>query len=388
MKTIRVLMVVRLFHPWIGGAERQAHQLAKKLTEKGIDVQVVTGWWFRGTPKFESVDGIPVFRNHTMWHMFDIRGLRKLGGFLYIATLWWHLWKRQGDYDIIHVHSLSYHTFAAVLAGRWLKRKTVTKLANSGTASDIRKMCRNQQLPLTRYMLPMALKSDRFVATNPTIAAELRGAGVPSERVLHLTNGVETTTISPKSNYFAHRPVRLVFVGRLHEQKGVDVLLHAFQRLVRRFPADDLHLDVVGDGPLREDLQALTQELGIQDRVAFVGSTDRVSRYMSRADIFVLPSRAEGISNALLEAMAHGLPVVASRIPGNVDVVEHQRSGLLCTVNDPGSLARNLMPLLTFPDLRERLGKAARLSVQERFSLNHIADRYVNIYQELLPVNP
>ena len=249
MKSMRVLMVVRLFYPWVGRAERQAQKLAQKLVENNVDVNIVTGWWFRGTPQRDEIDGIPIFRNHTMWEMFDIKGLRRFGGYLYICSLLWFLWRRRADYDVIHVHGLNYHTFAAVLASRWVNRKTVTKLANSGQASDIIKMRNNRQLPLSQYMLPTALKCDRFVAINAAIAQELADVGVPTDKIVRLPNGVETDLITAKPCYALHDPIRLVFVGRLHEQKGLDVLLMALKQLLEHDPHLNLCLLLIGEGP-------------------------------------------------------------------------------------------------------------------------------------------
>jgi glycosyltransferase involved in cell wall biosynthesis len=375
-------MVVRLFYPWVGGAERQAHKLAQHLKARNIEVEIVTGWWFRGTPQREILDGIPVFRNQTLWEMFGVKGLRKFGGYLYIGSLLWHLWRRRTAYDVLHIHGLNYHTFAAVLAGRWFRHKTLTKVANSGPASDILKMRRNQQLLLARYMLPTALCCDRFVAINDAIVQELTAAGVPASRIVKLANGVETDDIPAKANYTLHDPPRLIFVGRLHYQKGIDVLLKAFQALVQQHPA--LRLQILGDGPLRDQLKALADELGVTAQVEFVGQTDRVLDYLQQADVFVLPSRAEGVSNALLEAMACGLPVVVSRIPGNVDVVEHEQNGLLCTAEAPIALAQTIASLLDQPELLERLGRAARRTVENFYSLESVAERYVGIYQGLL----
>jgi len=382
-RPVRVLMVVRLFYPWIGGAERQAHKLARELRQRGIPVEIVTGWWFRGTPQREIFDGIPVFRNHTLWDLFGIRGLRRFGGYLYLFTLLWHLWRRRAHYDVIHVHGLNYHTAPAVLAAHWFRRKIITKLANSGSASDIHKFRTSQQLPGARFLFPTALRCDRFIATNPTIRQELIAAGVSSEKIVELTNGVETDSIQPRSDYSLHHPIRLLFVGRLHRQKGLDVLLAAFASLVQQHPRLNLRLQVLGEGPLRESLMRLAFELEIASRVDWIGQTDRVMDYFQQADLFVLPSRAEGISNALLEAMACGLPVVASKIPGNVDVVEHGRNGLLFSVDDQASLASALTLLLARADLRERLGRAARQAVESRFSLGFIADRLIALYREL-----
>jgi glycosyltransferase involved in cell wall biosynthesis len=379
----RVLMVIRLFYPWLGGTQRQAHRLARELIERGIDVQFVTGRWFRGTPREETIDGIPVFRNHTLWEGFGIRGVRRFGGYLYILTLLWHLWRKRHSYDVIHVHGLSYHTFAAALAGRWLGKPTITKLANSGSASDIRKMRMDQHLALSRFMLPAALRCDRFVALTETVERELIEAGVPGERIVRIPNGIDPEHEASRTGDEPHRPARVVFVGRLHEQKAVDILLRAAALIGRQRPQRDLRVDLVGDGPLGNELTALARELGIAEIVGFHGDRDDVTSFLRAADVFVLPSRAEGISNALLEAMAFGLPVVASAVPGNTDVIEHEENGLLVEVDDPVALAAAILRVLDEADLRERLGRRARRTVETTYSIDLVARRYIALYGEL-----
>jgi len=381
---IRVQMIVRLFFPWVGGAEKQAHKLARMLRERNVDVEIATGWWFRHTLRREVIDGIPVFRNHTLWEMFGIRGLRRFGGYLYMLTLFWYLWRRRADYEILHVHGLNYHAAVAVLAARWFHRKTIVKLANSGQASDILKMRIGQQLPLSRFLLPLALKSDRFVATSRAIVQELIDVGVAADRITQLPNGVETDLIPAKTNFDLHDPVRLIFVGRLHEQKGLDVLLAAFQQLVRSYPDLHLRLQLLGDGPLCSELTELCRKLDIASHVDFVGMTEQVFEYLQGADIFVLPSRAEGNSNALLEAMTCGLPVVVSDIPANLNVTESGLNSLVFTVDDPNSLASAVALLFEQPELRERLGKAARHTIESRYGLGSITDRYISLYKDVL----
>jgi glycosyltransferase involved in cell wall biosynthesis len=383
-RPLRVLMVIRLFYPWLGGTQRQAHRLARELIDRGVQVHLVTGWWFRGTPQRETIDGIPVFRHHTLWDGFGIRGARTLGGYLSILTLLWHLWRQRDSYDVIHVHGLSYHTFAASLAGRWLGKPTIAKLANSGRASDIMKMRKSQHLALSRFMLPIALRCDRFVALNTVVTRELLDAGVPGARILQIPNGIEVGTTPILSRRELHRPARALFHGRLHQQKGVDVLLRAAV-LIRECRSDaSITFDVVGDGPQREELSALAKDLDVASDVRFLGYRDDVAPFLDGADAFVLPSRAEGISNALLEAMAVGLPVVTSAVPGNTDVVEHEANGLLVEVDDPASLAAALLRLLDEPDLRGRLGREARRTVETRYSIEQVGERYVNLYRELV----
>lgn len=383
-KPARVMMVVRLFYPWIGGTERQAHKLARKLVEQQQAVELVTGWWFRGTARRESIDGIPLYRNFTLWHFLDIKGLRKFGGYLYILSLILYLWRRRADYDLIHVHGLNYHTFAAVIAGRLTGRKVLVKLANSGRASDINKMRNDKQLALARYMLSTALQCNRFVALNEKVVKELRAVGVPPEKIVELGNGVEVDDNMCRVTYALHEPARILYVGRLHKQKGLDTLLHAFQRLRFRRSDSSMHLRLVGDGPLREKLIALAEQLKISPWVEFQGESDQVRAELHEADIFVLPSRAEGLSNALLEAMSCGLPVVVSDIPGNRDVIDDGENGLRFGLDDPEALAVRLDRLLAREMLRRRLGQAGFRTVQREYSLDHIAECYTALYEELM----
>ena len=233
---MRVLMVVRQYYPWVGGTERQAEKLSRALIDLGADVKVITGWWFRGTPQQEVINNIPVYRNFTMWRMFDIHGLRKFGSYLYMLTLFTYLWRHRNHYDVIHVHMLNFHTFVSVLAGRWLKKKTLTKIACSHSYSDIRRMEENSTMPGTRHMLPTALKSDLFLALSSVGVEELQEAGIASEKIVTIPNGVEVKGIPAKMDYRLNDPITLVFVGRLHTQKGLDILLPAFNHIITARP--------------------------------------------------------------------------------------------------------------------------------------------------------
>lgn len=377
----RVMMVVRLFAPWVGGTERQAQKLATTLAAMGVDVRISTGRWFPGTPGSEIIHGVRVFRNHTLWEFFGIRGFRKLGGYMYMLTLALFLWRERMSYDIVHVHGLNYHTAVCAIVGRRLGKPVVAKLANSGPDSDIVKMRESQQLAGARILLPAALRCDRFVALNKVIVQELLEAGVERERIVEIPNGVDDS-VAKRRDDRDPGPIRVVFVGRIHEQKDLSTLVKSICLIESKRPGL-VDVSLVGDGPLRTSLQQQVLDADISDRVHFMGSSDDVAGILESSDIFVLPSRAEGLSNALLEAMAAGLPSVASKIPGNIDVIEDGRTGLLVDPGDEDGLAEALTRLADQPDLRLRLGTAARKEASERYGLGTIARRYVGLYREM-----
>ncbi len=380
---IRVVMVVRLFHPWVGGTERQALALAKSLIAAGVDVRIVSGWWFRGTPRRETIDGVPVFRNLTLWEFFGIRGLRTLGGYLYVVSLAWHLWWTRRTYDVVHIHGMNYHSAVAVRVAQWCGTPAITKLANSGAASDVDKMRLDRQLRGARFFLSTALRSDRFIALNQAVIDDLAAVGVPRERIIALPNGVVLDGVTPKPDYRIEGRAHVVFVGRLHEQKELEVLIEAVAMLEQR-TRGRVRVTLVGEGPHRSTLESLVDRLGLTEIVALPGETDDVRSVLEQADMFVLPSRAEGLSNALLEAMAHGLPAVASDIPGNSDLITDGRNGLLFAPGDPGALADRLELLVGDESKRGDLGRQARESVESHYALAEITARYISLYEDLV----
>jgi L-malate glycosyltransferase len=378
----RVMMVVRQFSPWVGGTERQARKLSAMLLRLGTPVQVVTGWWQRGTPQREVIDGLPVFRNYTAWNMGGVRGIRRLAGYLYMLTLFWYLWRQRRCYDLVHVHLLGYAAWPAVLAGRWLGKKTVIKIANSGSYSDLSRMQRNDMLPGQRQMLPVTLRADRLVALNPEIVDELQAAGVPPERIEVIPNGVELDT-TVKCDYGVGAELIVTYAGRLHPSKGLGVLLAAFQRARQLRPRWQWRLWLLGDGPLHNELEAQVRQLGLTEAVRFWGQVGEVATYLAQTDMFVLPSLSEGLSNALLEAMAHGLPCVASQIGGNTTLIRHGDTGLLVKPQVAEDLAAAFIRLADDEGLRAQLGRRARQAVQAEFSLEVVARRYQALYTRL-----
>jgi glycosyltransferase involved in cell wall biosynthesis len=381
---MRVLMIVRQFYPWIGGTEKQAQKLAAKLIDLGIHVQVVTGWWQRSTKRKEMVGKIPVTRNFTCWGMLGIKGLRKFGGYVYILSLFLFLWRHRNRYDLIHIQKLSYPAFPGVIAGRLFHKKTIIKIANSGQYSDIRRMRENYLLPGQKMMLSSTLTADKMIAVNNQIISELKEAGVPSKRIVFIPNGVELDLSRCKSDYGLHDPVTIVFIGRLHPQKALDVLLKAFHQVIDIRPNLNWRLSLIGEGSLRKDLEKLSDQLGIKALVKFRGAVDNVSDHLTQADIFVLPSRAEGMSNAMLEAMAYGLPCVASSISANKDLIENGEQGLLVEPGNPSDLAEAITRLAGDDKLRQKCGKMSVKMIKANYELTAIAKKYVQNYQHLL----
>mgnify|MGYP001371605594 CR=1 FL=1 len=171
-------------------------------------------------------------------------------------------------------------------------------------------------------------------------------------------------------------------VGWLTDIKGHRYLIEAFGQIARDVPS--AHLVVVGSGDLKEHLLDLATTLGVRDRVHLIGHRDDVEVCLTGMDLFVLPSLNEGMGRALIEAMAAGLPVVASQVGGVPALIEHERTGLLVPPADSHALAASLRSLLERPDLRRQLGEAGRRSVTERFAAEAMVRALEQLYQETL----
>ncbi len=194
-------------------------------------------------------------------------------------------------------------------------------------------------------------------------------------------NGIEPC--SPAAH--PHRPdgldpsrLHAIMVGRLTPIKAIDVAVDALAQLA---PTSAWHLDVVGDGPLRADLEAQARRRGVGDRVTFHGFRRDVAALMTHSDALVMPSRHEGLPYTLLEAMSLGLPTVASDVGGLAEVLRHEQTGLLVPVGDVGGLAAALSRLETDQELRRRLGAAAAVEQRRGYTLAAMGAGYLEVYR-------
>jgi glycosyltransferase involved in cell wall biosynthesis len=387
---MNVLMVISQFHPIIGGAENQARILGQALIKRGIDVDVVTGWWDMRTPRRENMGGLRVQRNFSFWGMFGIRGLRTLGAFAYMASLGLYLLVRGKKYDLIHVHQVLFPAFvSALIAKTFLRKPLLVKNACSGVTSDILNL---KKFPFGGRQLDYLIRSmDCLVTVNEDGASEFKAVGYPGSKIVRISNGVFIPR-EGKTSY--HQVLRVLTTARLDRQKGIDVLLKAWVRVVERHPG--MKLVVLGQGPEEEDLRELSGRLGLAGSVEFPGLTRRVEKYLQEADLFVLSSRAEGLPNALLEALSYGIPCVATNLAGNRELLggddapipsgafQVAPNGLLVNVDDDKGLSEGILHLIRNPDERATMGKRGRAFIGERYSIDRIADQYLTLYQRLL----
>jgi len=212
---------------------------------------------------------------------------------------------------------------------------------------------------------------------------------IKPEKIIHIPNGVDTNKFNIYRKEFTRKKFGfkkgdfiIGIVARLDPIKNHKTLISAFKEIVTIHP--NTNLVIVGDGSLRNKLENQTYQLGIKNKVIFMGERDDVPEILKTFDIFVLPSLNEGMSNTILEAMATCIPVIASNVGGNPELVIDGRTGFLFPTNDVESLVQKIKTYILHPELKQKHGYNAHKRVEEKFSLDQMVRRYEELYLELV----
>jgi sugar transferase (PEP-CTERM/EpsH1 system associated) len=284
------------------------------------------------------------------------------------------------------MHSRNWATFDAIPAARIARVPVVVHGEHGRDISDPdgRNARRNR---IRRLSSPLV---DRFVAVSDDLRRWLlEEVGVPAQKVIRIHNGVDLNRFGAVGRADGRERVGMPAdavvvgtVGRLDPVKDQASLVHAFAPIAAAHA--EVRLMVVGDGPCRGELDDLVRRLSLRDRVSLLGERSDVPELLAAMDVFVLPSIAEGISNTILEAMGHGLPVVATAVGGNPELVEDGTTGRLVPRQDVGALTAAIEAYVDDVHLRRLHGKASRQRAAEHFGLERMANGYIALYQALL----
>jgi len=370
---MRLALVTRRYPPLIGGAEKVLSYLAPALAAEGAEVTVLTA----RAPGLSPVEDVPVSRGSLRVERLETSSLRFVGTWLYMRHL--SRWFAHHRVDLAYVSMLKHDAYVTVAAARRGGFPVVLRPEGAGATGDLAWQgwgrfgktigCRCQQ-------------ADAFVSISRAITDELLAAGYDPGRIHALPNGVPVpeTPWSRRLNW--REAPRAVFVGRLAPEKGLDTLIDAWPAVRAHHPRAVLTL--VGEGPVRPLLEEQIRRLGLDDAVLLPGSSDDPGSQLREADLFVLPSREEGMSIALLEAMALGIPLVASSIPGNRRLVPDFVRGRLALPDDPAVLSRAILEQWADYDRAVHMARAARRHVAEKYSIAAVARSHLELFHSLI----
>ena len=376
-----VIMLIQAFYPAIGGAEKQALELSRSLAARGIRVTVLTRR-LENTSVEENMDGVRVVRlgspgsgaMNSIGFMID--------SFLYLMT-------HATEYDVVHVHLASSHAVAALLAGKFTKKKTLVKLADGKAQNEI---------TLSRKSLLGRLKLRFFRNTRPNLIV-LNGEvfdwlkSAPEFRdfpLIQFRNGVDTLKYTPplyqeKINAkaklgFDNVPI-VLFVGRLDPKKRIREFVELWAEIFsEEMVKPKMRFVIVGGGPEEAPIRNAVASLGLKESVTLAGSQADLLPYYRAADIFILPSIAEGLSNSMLEAMSCGLAILASRVGGAREAVIEGENGLLFDPFNRVEIKECLRGHMADRSLAVKMGEKSREIAVKKYSMSKVADELLEIY--------
>lgn len=378
---LRICMLIARFYPEIGGTELQALRLSQALKARGINVFIVTQR-LKNLKKFEEINGLKI-------HRLFSPGQGRFASFIFMLSSLMFLVRKRAEYDIIHVHLASSPAISACLAGRILNKKVVVKLGGARQTGDI---VTSRKTFLGRIKLAFLRQYvDIFVYPSKEIEKELLNANFQLEKCKYMPNGVDIYQFSPVSinekdklrqQLGLPQTKIAIFVGRLETGKGMEWLLEVWGKIVKNIPQSSLI--ILGEGNMKYKLEKLAIIHKIENSVKFIGCQENVNVYLQAADVFVFPSEGEGLANSLLEAMACGLPIVATNIGGTNEIIINSKNGILVNFQDSQALMEHISSLFKDQSRAQELGQYARKTVEDNYSLENISQQYSDLYKNLL----
>lgn len=357
--------------PLGGGTQMQVRTLAKALRTRGHRVTVLAVARDAGEKRVDRLDGVPVCRLHAP-------KVYLLGGLVIQLRLAAFLLSRRNRYDAWHAHFP--HTLAAVasLLGRRMGNAHVVVKVASAIELDRGTLSRGASLRARATYFGLR-QAGAWQAISHRIARGLEARGIGRDRIAAIPNAVDTARFRTVRRVVGPHP-RFLFIGRLVPVKNLESLLHAFS--VMRAVHPGARLVIAGGGPLETALRQCASDLALDSSVEFAGHRDDIESLLAKADFGVLASHFEGLSNTLLEFMASGLPVIASRVSGNEDLVMPGHNGWLFDPDDRDRLVACLMEAAAMsPGRRQAMGLCAQDTVERHASVDSVLSRLLALYR-------
>ncbi len=391
-KPMAVLMVTGAYAPEGSGASFQCRELIRALKGRARFAVLTTS---ANTQRVleEEVEGIPVIR-------IPLQPGRRFSKVKAAFHFFREFLRLRHRFEILHLHGFSQKSVLLVFLAKLLGKRVVLKITSAGQDDPLSVRERNP------FFYRFYTQADLFLGVSPGVQERYEAAGLPSERFLLIPNGVDGARFrpaEPEERLALRRQLGLpsdllllLFVGFFSREKQPDLLFQAWERLQGNgLPPTGVlfvgatrptYLEV--DPHLAQEIRTQARRMGLEKHLFFVETTQEIERYYQAADIFVLPSRREGLPNALLEAMASGLACIASRLPGATDVIiDHAVNGLLVSPGERSPLEAELRGLIRDTSRIRALGKAARETILKRYPISRTAHQTWEAYRQVIRWN-
>lgn len=361
-----------------GGIGNYVYNLSKKLIEKGNDVTVITRGDIQRTKK-EVIDGIEVFKVTLLpfypFHMW-IHGI-------FVNKLFKSIESR---YNIVHLHS----PIVPVIKTNLPILTTFHSLCRARVRRipyDIHNfyslMERLQYIYLSSLELKILKLSNKITTVSQINAKDLNQYGIKQNKIIIIGNGVDENFFSPEKQ-IENEDRYITYVGRITSVKGLFTLIKCAGYVLKEYP--NVKFLLAGEGPLRNLLEKKVRDMGLQRKILFLGhaTKEKLAQLYRNAYVHIISSKYEGLPNVLLEAMSSGLPIVATAVGGNLEVISSGVNGFLVSPQDPLKMAKIVIKLLNDTKLRNKIGKKARKTIEKYYTWDRITARILQCYYDIL----
>lgn len=376
-----VLMLIANFYPAVGGAEKQCFEISLSLISRNIKVTVLTRK-LKNTPKEQTLNGIFVRRLSAFG-----TGFVNAVSFMILSFL--YLWKHSKEYDIIHVHLASSPALVAMAIGKLFGKKVLIKLAGGRGVDEItlsqKTLSGRIKLKLFLFLKP------KLLVMNKDVLDWLKTTEFASLELQQFKNGVDTgkysmlmynEKINAKQKLGFENVLTFLFVGRLSPEKRIREFIEIWAELMQEegIPKK-VHLVIVGKGPQEQDMRQAVEVLNLSGTITMTGEKMDLLPYYHAADVFILPSVSEGLSNSMLEAMSCGLAVIASRVGGAREAIVEGKNGFLFDPMNRQEIKSCIKKFLSDYGLALRMGEKSREIVVNNYSMAKVTDELIKIYE-------
>jgi glycosyltransferase involved in cell wall biosynthesis len=418
-KKPRICVAISTFYPLVGGAETQTLAQCQRLIETGYPTQVITFHHKQIWSPHDIVKGVPIRRvagvligKREKLPRIIQRGLYSLAMLVMTITIW----RERKNFDILQVCQFSLLVLPLAFVC-YIAKKPMTIIVISAGADKPSKTSEAAKLlagpldpdtpwlqvdgktwidgdlyglqsagmivvKITRWLLKQVRAVVIVLSTRTESYLKKNNFDLPGVQII--PNGVDITRFqpAPERSNIDRQAKTVVCVSKARYEKGLDVLLQAWNIVHKSVP--EAHLIIVGNGPIQPQLEQMANALNITQSVEFAGLQIDIPAQLHRGSIGILPSRWEGMPNALLEAMASGLACIATRVSGSEDVIQPGVNGLLVKSEDYQDMAQALITLLQSQKLTQQYGAAAHMLIEQSYTLDHVLNMYTQLYRNLL----
>jgi len=354
--------------------EKQALLLVQELSKTGHHCGVIS---------LNFPDSLPVPPG-ARYSLYRLRGgkIPILGKLVLAIKLLWILWRNRYKYDVLHAHTFSDIGLLGLFIGNIFGYATTVKMPNVGNFGVL-----SLKKTLLGFLRIFILKtSDGVFALSAESVHELLKIGYPKSKIILTPNGVKvqprTALVKPKPT--GKQVIKVGFLGRLTQQKNIGLLINALHRMEKEVRTGLFQLVLAGEGPLKNELSQMVDKMESQNQVFFLGHVEKVEDFLCDIDLLVLPSNAEGNSNSILEAMAFGLPVIATRVGGTETLLGPESRYVLFEPNDLDGLVTILKRSLEHSDFWRLEGAKNYDRVNKFFDIEQVSKFYVKAYSVLV----